>query len=135
MIMKKTTLLFLIIAIISIGLFPIHSKSFQLKESPKIETFDAWWGWEYNDCTITFKSTTSSSPGTLQVDKGVPIEKDQILEVSREEQEHGWWKTKHYLYKIIYKDSNSKVSTAVVIFANRNASQDFQRALESFGIN
>ena len=97
--------------------------------------FDAWWDRKYNDCKVTLKSSSGSGLATLQVDDGIPITTNQILEVSRKPVKKGWYSPTHYIYSIIYKDENSKVSTGRIIFASRYSSQRFQSALEEIGIN
>ena len=38
-----------------------------------------------------------------------------------------------YIFNIVYKDENSKVSTGKIIFSNKRASNKFEKALVDFG--
>ncbi len=112
--------------------FPVHTFRVFADDIQNIEVFDAWWDKKNNHCKVTFTSASSMGPATMQVDDGVPITSDQVLEVYREVKRSNFWTT--YTYKFIYKDANSAVSEASIIFRNTHSSRRFQLALEKFGI-
>ena len=131
--MKQTNLKFTIFLLSFLSFFTVLPLS--VFAEPVFHRFDAWWDKKDNDCKVTLKSSSGSSLATLQVDDGIPITTNQILEVSRKPVKKGWYSPTHYIYSIIYKDENSKVSTGRIIFASRYSSQRFQSALEEIGIN
>ena len=96
--------------------------------------FHAWWDVEEEDCIIRFLPKTSQKEASFQVDDGIPISKDQILEIYKEKKYRGAFRSKAYIYHLTYKDENSKVSTSKIIFINKNTSIKFEKALEQFGI-
>tara|TARA_B100000579_G_C22808440_1_gene843838 strand:+ start:891 stop:1292 length:402 start_codon:yes stop_codon:yes gene_type:complete len=100
-----------------------------------IEIFEAWWEKKDKNCTITFTNSTSTKPATLQVDNGIPIFKENILEIYRQVENKGAFRPKRFIYNMVYKDENSKVSTSKIIFVNQASSYRFQKALEKFGLN
>ena len=97
-------------------------------------TFHAWWEEKDQDCIIRFLPQTSSQKESFQIDNGIPIIKDQFLEVYVEEKYRGPFISKAYIYHLTYKDENSKVSTSKIIFVNKKSSNAFEDALEKFGI-
>ena len=96
--------------------------------------FHAWWDEEDEDCIIRFLPKTSSAEASFQVNDGIPISKDQILEIYKEKKYRGAFRSKAYIYHLTYKDENSKVSTSKIIFVNQKSSNAFEDALEKFGI-
>tara|TARA_B100000965_G_scaffold1256_1_gene998 strand:- start:850 stop:1245 length:396 start_codon:yes stop_codon:yes gene_type:complete len=96
--------------------------------------FHAWWEEKDKDCIIRFLPQTSSQEASFQIDEGIPIIKDQFLEVYKEEKYRGAFVSKAYIYHLTYKDENSKVSTSKIIFVNKKSSNAFEEALENFGI-
>ena len=96
--------------------------------------FHAWWDEEDEDCIIRFLPKTSSKEASFQVNDGIPITKNQILEIYKERKYRGAFRSKAYIYHLTYKDENSKVSTSKIIFINKNISNKFEKALEKFGI-
>ena len=96
--------------------------------------FHAWWDEEDEDCIIRFLPKTSSTEASFQVNDGIPISKDQILEIYKEKKYRGAFRSKAYIYHLTYKDEQSKVSTSKIIFIDKNTSIKFEKALEKFGI-
>ena len=96
--------------------------------------FHAWWDEEDEDCIIRFLPKTSSKEASFQVNDGIPITKNQILEIYKETKYRGVFRSKAYIYHMTYKDDNSKVSTSKIIFIDKNISYKFEKALEKFGI-
>ena len=96
--------------------------------------FHAWWDEEDEDCIIRFLPKTSSKEASFQVNDGIPITKNQILEIYKERKYRGAFRSKSYIYHLTYKDENSKVSTSKIIFIDKNISNKFEKALEKFGI-
>ena len=96
--------------------------------------FYAWWDEEDEDCIIRFLPKTSSKEASFQVNDGIPISKNQILEIYKEKTYRGAFLPKAHIYHLTYKDENSKVSTSKIIFINKNTSIKFEKALENFGI-
>ena len=103
-------------------------------EISKKTIFHAWWDEEDQDCIIRFLHKTSTKEASLQVDNGIPISKDQILEIYKEKKYRGGFRSKAYIYHLTYKDEKSKVSTSKIIFIDKNTSIKFEKALEKFGI-
>ena len=96
--------------------------------------FHAWWDEEDEDCIIRFLPKTSSKEASFQVNDGIPISKNQILEIYKETKYRGAFRSKLHIYHLIYKDENSKDSTSKIIFINKNTTIKFEKALEKFGI-
>ena len=96
--------------------------------------FHAWWDEENEDCIIRFLPKTSMKKASFQVNDGIPISKDQILEIYKERKYRGAFRSNAYIYHLTYKDENSKVSTSKIIFIDKNTSIKFENALEEFGI-
>ena len=97
-------------------------------------TFHAWWEEKNKDCIVRFLPKTSTQEASFQIDDGIPIIKDQFLEVYKEEEYRGVFLSKAYVYHLTYKDENSKVSTSKIIFINNKTSKEFEDALYNFGI-
>ena len=108
------------------------SPSSLAKETGHNQVFNVWWNKKKNDAKVIFNMETNSSSATMQVDDGLPIFKEQVLEVYREVIKKRF--RSEYIYHITYKDENSKVSEAKIIFINEDASRRFQIALEDFGV-
>ena len=96
--------------------------------------FHAWWDEEDEDCIKRFLPKTSSKEASFQVNDGIPITKNQIIEIYKERKYRGTFWSKAYIYHLTYKDENSKVSTSKIIFIDKNTSIKFEKALEKFGI-
>tara|TARA_B100000214_G_scaffold363626_1_gene329336 strand:- start:389 stop:784 length:396 start_codon:yes stop_codon:yes gene_type:complete len=104
------------------------------REVNKKTTFHAWWDEEDVDCIIRFLPKTSTKEASFQVNDGIPISKDQILEIYKEKKYRGTFRSKAYIYHLTYKDENSKVSTSKIIFIDKNTTIKFEKALEELGI-
>ena len=132
--MKK---IFIFVIFLFLPLFvvnPSYSGN-EIKEDGNLiekRTFDIWWEDKYNDSVITLR-TYPEDIKTIQVGFGRSIKKNQVLEIYREEKKGSIFSSNLYIYNIVYKDENSKVSTGRIIFANKKASQKFQKALIDFG--
>ena len=61
------------------------------------------------------------------------INKKQVLEIYREVNKGSIFSSSSYIFNIVYKDENSKVSTGKIIFSNKRASKKFEKALVEFG--
>ena len=61
------------------------------------------------------------------------INKNQVLEIYREVNKGSIFSSSSYIFNIVYKDENSKVSTGKIIFSNKSASKKFEKALVDFG--
>ena len=70
---------------------------------------------------------------TIQVGNGRFINKNQVLEIYREVNKGSIFSSSSYIFNIVYKDENSKVSTGKIIFSNKRASKKFEKALVDFG--
>ena len=131
--MKK----FLILAIlVSSNLFflePLISQEI-VEDKNLIEkvSFDIWWEDKYNDSVITLR-TYPEDIKTIQVGNGRFINKNQVLEIYREVNKGFIFSSSYYIFNIVYKDENSKVSTGKIIFSNKRASNKFEKALVDFG--
>ena len=115
-----------------------------MPEETAIETFDAFCvGTSYersyelkiNDpnkaCLVKIRYKSDYFKATFQVDNGIPITKDQFLEITPLSKPYGW--SRYYTYKILYKDENAKVGSAQIIFTNKQRSLEFGQALKRFG--
>ena len=131
--MKK----FLILAIlVSSNLFflePLISQEI-VEDKNLIEkvSFDIWWEDKYNDSVITLR-TYPEDIKTIQVGNGRFINKNQVLEIYREVNKGFIFSSSYYIFNLVYKDENSKVSTGKIIFSNKRASNKFEKALVDFG--
>ena len=131
--MKK----FLILALlVSSNLFFLESLISQeiVEDKNLIEkvSFDIWWEDKYNDSVITLR-TYPEDIKTIQVGNGRFINKNQVLEIYREVNKGFIFSSSYYIFNIVYKDENSKVSTGKIIFSNKRASNKFEKALVDFG--
>ena len=95
-------------------------------------SFDIWWEDKYNDSVITLR-TYPEDIKTIQVGNGRFINKNQVLEIYREVNKGFIFSSSYYIFNIVYKDENSKVSTGKIIFSNKRASNKFEKALVDFG--
>ena len=131
--MKK----FLILALlVSSNLFFLeHLISQEIVEDKNLiekVSFDIWWEDKYNDSFITLR-TYPEDIKTIQVGNGRFINKNQVLEIYREVNKGFIFSSSYYIFNIVYKDENSKVSTGKIIFSNKRASNKFEKALVDFG--
>ena len=95
-------------------------------------SFNIWWEEKYNDSIINLR-TYPEGIKTIQVGNGRFINKNQVLEIYREVNKVSIFSSNLYVFNIIYKDENSKVSTGKIIFSNKKASRNFEKALVDFG--
>ena len=95
-------------------------------------SFDIWWEDKYNESVITLR-TYPENIKTIQVGNGRFINKNQVLEIYREVNKDSFFSPSLYVFNIVYKDENSKVSTGKIIFSNKKASRNFEKALVDFG--
>ena len=95
-------------------------------------SFDIWWEKKYNDSVINLR-TYPEGIKTIQVGNGRFINKNQVLEIYREVNKGSIFSPSFYIFNIVYKDENSKVSTGKIIFSNKKASRNFEKALVDFG--
>ena len=122
----------------------ISAHEILMPEGTAIETFDAFCsGTSYelsyelkiNDpnkaCVVKIRYKSYYFTATFQVDNGIPITKDQFLEITPLSKPYGW--NRYYTYKILYKDENAKVGSAQIIFTNKQRSLEFGHALKRFG--
>tara|TARA_B100000242_G_scaffold265560_1_gene213776 strand:- start:447 stop:845 length:399 start_codon:yes stop_codon:yes gene_type:complete len=131
--MKKSLLLTLYLLSSLVFFQPLISKQTQ-EDKNLVEkvSFEIWWEDKYNDSTITFR-TYPENIKTIQVGNGRFINKNQVLEIYKERNKGSVFSSSSYIFKIIYKDENSKVSTGKIIFSNKRASRKFEKALIKFG--
>ena len=131
--MKKGLLISLLLASNIFIFEPLNSEEF-LEDKNLIEkvSFDIWWGEKYNDSIINLR-TYPEGIKTIQVGNGRFINKNQVLEIYREVSKGSIFSSSLYVFNIVYKDENSKVSTGKIIFANKRASRNFEKALVDFG--
>ena len=95
-------------------------------------SFNIWWEEKYNDSIINLR-TYPEGIKTIQVGNGRSINKNQVLEIYREVNKGSIFSSSSYIFNIVYKDENSKVSTGKIIFSNKRASKKFEKALVDFG--
>ena len=95
-------------------------------------SFNIWWEEKYNDSIINLR-TYPEGIKTIQVGNGRFINKNQVLEIYREVNKVSIFSPSLYVFNIVYKDENSKVSTGKIIFSNKKASRNFEKALVDFG--
>ena len=129
---KKLIFIFLFASNIFL-LDPLISKEI-IEDKNLIEkvSFNIWWEDKYNDSVITFR-TYPENIKTIQVGKGRSINKNQVLEIYRTENKASIFTSSPYIFNIIYKDENSKVSTGKIMFSNKRKSREFEKALVDFG--
>ena len=95
-------------------------------------SFDIWWGDEYEDSVITLR-TYPEDIKTIQIGNGRSINKSQVLEIYRAVNKGSIFSSSFYVFNIVYKDENSKVSTGKIVFSNKRTSRKFEKALVDFG--
>ena len=95
-------------------------------------SFDIWWEDKYNDSIIILR-TYPEDIKTIQVGNGRFINKNQVLEIYKEVNKGSIFSASSYIFNIVYKDENSKVSTGKIIFSNKRVSNKFEKALIDFG--
>ena len=131
--MKKVFIItFLLVSNICI-FDPLKSEEI-LEDKNLIEkvSFDIWWEEKYNDSIINLR-TYPEGIKTIQVGNGRFINKNQVLEIYREVNKGFIFSPSLYVFNIVYKDENSKVSTGKIIFSNKKSSRNFEKALVDFG--
>ena len=131
--MKKVLIITLIL-VSNICIFaPLKSEEI-LEDKNLIEkvSFDIWWEEKYNDSIINLR-TYPEGIKTIQVGNGRFINKNQVLEIYREVNKDSIFSPSFYIFNIVYKDENSKVSTGKIIFSNKKESRNFEKALVNFG--
>ena len=131
--MKKFLILALLVSSNLFFLEPLISQE-TVEDKNLIEkvSFDIWWEDKYNDSVITLR-TYPEDIKTIQVGNGRFINKNQVLEIYREVNKGFIFSSSYYIFNIVYKDENSKVSTGKIIFSNKRASNKFEKALVDFG--
>ena len=131
--MKKYLILTLLISLNIFFLDPLNSKEI-VEDKNLIEkvSFEIWWEDKYNNSVITLR-TYPEDIKTIQVGNGRFINKNQVLEIYREINKGSIFSSGSYVFNIVYKDENSKVSTGKIIFSNRRESRKFEKALLDFG--
>ena len=131
--MKKSLIFTLLLALNVFFFEPLISKEI-VEDKNLIEkvSFDIWWEDKYNDSIITLR-TYPENIKTIQVGNGRFINKNQVLEIYREVNKGSLFSSSSYVFNIVYKDENSKVSTGKIIFSNKRASRKFEKALINFG--
>ena len=131
--MKKVLIITLLL-LSNICIFaPLKSEEI-LEDKNLIEkvSFDIWWEEKYNDSIINLR-TYPEGIKTIQVGNGRFINKNQVLEIYREVNKGSLFSSSLYVFNIVYKDENSKVSTGKIIFSNKKESRNFEKALVDFG--
>ena len=131
--MKKSLIFTLLLALNVFFFEPLISKEI-VEDKNLIEkvSFDIWWEDKYNESVITLR-TYPEDIKTIQVGNGRFINKNQVLEIYREVNKGSLFSSSSYVFNIVYKDENSKVSTGRIIFSNKRASRKFEKALVDFG--
>ena len=131
--MKKVLIITLLLASNIFIFEPLFSEEI-VEDKNLIEkvSFDIWWEAKYNDSIINLR-TYPEGIKTIQVGNGRFINKNQVLEIYREVSKSSIFSSSLYVFNIVYKDENSKVSTGKIIFSNKRASKDFEKALVDFG--
>ena len=131
--MKKVLIITLLL-VSNICIFaPLKSEEI-LEDKNLLEkvSFNIWWEEKYNDSIINLR-TYPKGIKTIQVGNGRFINKNQVLEIYREVNKSSIFSPSFYVFNIVYKDENSKVSTGKIIFSNKKASRNFEKALVDFG--
>ena len=131
--MKKSLIITLLLASNIFIFEPLNSREI-VEDKNLIEkvSFDIWWEDKYNESVITLR-TYPEDIKTIQVGNGRFINKNQVLEIYREVNKGSIFSSSSYIFNIVYKDENSKVSTGKIIFSNKRASKKFEKALVDFG--
>ena len=131
--MKKRLIITLLLASNLFIFEPLKSTE-TIEDKNLIEkvSFEIWWEDKYNDSIITLR-TYPEDIKTIQVGNGRFINKNQVLEIYKEVNKGSIFSSSSYIFNIVYKDENSKVSTGKIIFSNKRASKKFEKALVDFG--
>ena len=131
--MKKVLIITLLL-VSNMSIFDFLKSEEILEDKNLIEkvSFDIWWEEKYNDSIINLR-TYPEGIKTIQVGNGRSINKNQVLEIYREVNKGSIFSPSLYVFNIVYKDENSKVSTGKIIFSNKKASRNFEKALVDFG--
>ena len=131
--MKKGLIITLLLASNIFIFEPLYSEEI-IEDKNLIEkvSFDIWWEDKYNESIIKLR-TYPEGIKTIQVGNGRSINKNQVLEIYREIDKGSFFTKNLYVFNIVYKDENSKVSTGKIIFSNKRVSRDFEKALVDFG--
>jgi len=131
--MKKFLITILLLVINSFIFEPLISKE-RVEDKNLIEkvSFNIWWEDKYNDSVITLR-TYPEDIKTIQVGNGRSINKNQVLEIYKDVNKVSIFSSRSYVFNIVYKDENFKVSTGKIIFSNKRASSKFEKALIDFG--
>jgi len=131
--MKKSLIISLLLASNIFIFEPINTEEI-LEDQNLIEkvSFDIWWEEKYNNSKINLR-TYPEGIKTIQVGNGRFINKNQVLEIYREVNKGSIFSSGLYIFNIVYKDENSKVSTGKIIFSNKRAGDNFEKALVDFG--
>ena len=130
----KKCLIFTLLIVSNLFIFePLISKEI-VEDKKLIEkvSFNIWWDDKYNDSVITLR-TYPEDIKTIQVGNGRSINKNQVLEIYREVNKDSIFSSSSYIFNIVYKDENSKVSTGKIIFSSKRSSRQFEKALIDFG--
>ena len=131
--MKKFLIItLLLVSNICIFDFLKSEEIFEDKNLIEKVSFNIWWEEKYNDSIINLR-TYPEGIKTIQVGNGRFINKNQVLEIYREVNKGSIFSSSLYVFNIVYKDENSKVSTGKIIFSNKKASRNFEKALVDFG--
>ena len=131
--MKKVLIITLLL-VSNMSIFDSLKSEEILEDKNLIEkvSFDIWWEEKYNDSVINLR-TYPEGIKTIQVGNGRFINKNQVLEIYREVNKDSIFSPSFYVFNIVYKDENSKVSTGKIIFSNKKESRNFEKALVDFG--
>ena len=131
--MKKVLIITLLL-VSNMSIFDSLKSEEILEDKNLIEkvSFDIWWEEKYNDSIINLR-TYPEGIKTIQVGNGRFINKNQVLEIYREVNKGSIFSSSLYVFNIVYKDENSKVSTGKIIFSNKKTSRHFEKALVDFG--
>ena len=131
--MKKVLIITLLL-VTNMSIFDYLKSEEIVEDKNLIEkvSFDIWWEDKYNESVITLR-TYPEDIKTIQVGNGRFINKNQVLEIYREVNKGSIFSSSSYIFNIVYKDENSKVSTGKIIFSNKRASKKFEKALVDFG--
>ena len=131
--MKKSLIITLLLALNIFIFEPINTEEI-VEDKNLIEkvSFDIWWEEKYNDSVINLR-TYPEGIKTIQVGNGRFINKNQVLEIYREVNKGSIFSSGLYIFNIVYKDENSKVSTGKIIFSDKRSSSNFEKALVDFG--
>ena len=131
--MKNFLITTLILLTNSLIFEPLISKE-RVEDKNLIEkvSFNIWWEDKFNDSVITLR-TYPEDIKTIQVGNGRSINKNQVLEIYKDVNKGSIFSSPSYVFNIVYKDENFKVSTGKIIFSNKRSSSKFEKALIDFG--